>query len=803
MGPKIKKALVIASGIIVFIVVVVVIAFQVFFRLPLPSYSGTLKLEGLKGGVEVRTDESGIPHIFAGNEDDLFFAQGYITARERMFQMDLTRLAGRGELSTLLGEATVKTDLFFKTMGFYRAAEKEYAALDPGTRAKVDAYTRGVNAWLATVKHLPGEYIILGGKPQPWKPADSLVGGLLMSYRLNAQRELKPILYQIYTAAGSKLFARLLPYVPEGAPMVSEKSGKKFTAARCVLPYMSASAGGNFDAEEKYGPLPMKVRASNWMIFAGSRTVTGKPIFSGSPDLEAAVPSLFYLVHLKGGAYDVIGGSIPGLPGVHTLGFNGRFAWSITVGNGDNLDFFVEKLNPENPNQYLTENGYKNFTVIEETVKIKAKKGAKEEKVTVKISRHGPVISDVQPGMPQNCAVMWAGLQGDGGVVRCFLELNKAKDFSGFRRALSIAKGGSVTVGYADVDGNIGYQYITTFPVRKSGDNPVPRPGEKGQYDWTGYLPFENHPYELNPRRGYVASFNQMPEPANFYGTAYFLFERPFRFEEIAKSKEKFSVDDIKKMQLDVVSCLAKRWVPPVLRACGGVKELEQYLTLLKNWNYAMDLDLPQPALFNTFFTRFMRNTLENKIGKKQVDDLFKDLHSTVPAQWLIRYMNDNRDPIWDDPGTAGVRETRDDLIVKSMKEAVAELAGRYGSNTKKWAWGKVHAMTIRHPLGGVLPFFNLSPIPHPGDDFTINAGWYDREHPFNMISGGAIRIIVDMADLDSMTIICPPGQSGLYLGRWYGDQADMWAKGGQVPARYRTAKDIKQVLLLEPVSSK
>ncbi len=798
MKPAVKKTLIIACGIIVFLSVTAAVSFQVFFRLALPSYSGSVTLKGLRGTVEVRTDEYGIPHIFAASEEDLFFAQGYITARERMFQMDITRLAGRGELSTLFGETTVKTDIYFKTLGFYRAAESEYRGLDPDSKSKIDAYARGVNAYLSGARHLPREYSILGGKPQPWKPEDSLVSGLLMSYRLNSQRDIKPILHRIHETAGSELFARLLPWIPDGAPMVSTGGESKSPLARCDLPYTAPSVREFTAGEETCWPLAMRVRASNWIAFSGSRTTTGKPVFAGSPDLEAVIPSLFYLVHLKGGAYDVIGGSIPGLPGVHAAGFNGHYAWSITVGNGDNLDFYVEKLNPSNPDQYLTETGYRNFTIIEEKVNIKTKGGMKEKRVKVKISRHGPVISDIMPGMPKNCTMQWAGLEGNGGVVSCFLAANRAKNFNEFHRALAIARGGSVNVGYADINGTIGYQYIAPFPVRKSGDNPIPRPGENGRYDWAGYVPYENHPYEVNPAGGCVASFNQMPKPAAYYGTAYFLFERPFRFEEIARSKTRFSVDEIRKMQLDVVSHLAKRWVPPVLRACAGVKDLEPCLALLRNWNGTMDLDLPQPALFNMFFTRLMRNTLENKIGKKQVDDLFKDLHSTIPAQWLIRYMGDNRDPIWDDPRTKDVAETRDNMIVKSLKEAVAELTDRYGSSPKKWAWGKVHTMTIKHPLGGALSFFNLSPIPHPGDDFTINAGWYERKSPFDMISGGAIRIIVDMSDLDSMTLICPPGQSGLYLSPWYGNQADIWARGEQVPARYRTAKDIKQVLLLE-----
>ena len=373
MKPKKTRVIAITLSILLALALVSVTAFQVFFRLPQPSYSGTINMEGLKAPVEVRTDDHGIPHIFAQNEDDLFFAQGFITARERMFQMDLTRLAGRGELSALFGESMLETDKYFKTLGFYRAAESEYNNITPQTRAAVDSYTRGVNAYLDTVKFLPAEYTILGAKPQAWQPADSMVAGLLMSYRLNDPRSIKPILYMIYNKAGPDMLKDLLPYIPEGAPYVSSSGNQGPTSARCELPGPQnvLTAESSFSRIE--APLPLRMHASNWMIFSGSRTTTGQPVFTGSPDLEAAIPSLFYLVHLKGGAYDVIGGSIAGLPGVHALGFNGHIAWSITVGGADNLDFFTEKLNPANPDQYLTEDGYKDFQVIDETVRSRAR----------------------------------------------------------------------------------------------------------------------------------------------------------------------------------------------------------------------------------------------------------------------------------------------------------------------------------------------------------------------------------------------------------------------------------------------
>ncbi len=480
------------------------------------------------------------------------------------------------------------------------------------------------------------------------------------------------------------------------------------------------------------------------------------------------------------------------------MGFNGRIAWSITVGNGDNTDFFIEKINPQNPDLYLTENGYRKFTVINDTVKIKSGGKTIEEKIKIKISRHGPVISDVMAGMPENCTMLWPGLMGNDGTLEGLLSLNRAKNFREFRKSLGMVRGASVHVGYADIEGNIGYQYITTFPVRKSGENPVPVPGESGKHDWTGFIPYEKHPYAYNPPKGYLASFNQMPMLANYYGTAYFLFERPYRFEVMAQAKDKFSVKEIADMQNDTGSHTAKRFIPLIAKACSQDNSLQPYISMLEKWDRFIRVESPEATLFNSFINHLIENTFADQLGGKMVAEFNKDFHVSIPLQWLIRYSSDQQNLFWDDIRTAK-KETMDDMIQKSLQDAVAELRGKYGDDLKKWAWGRVHQSMIRHPLGSVLPFLNLGPYPYAGDDFTIHAGWWNRENPYEMISGAAIRIVVDMADLSTMTLMSPPGQSGHFLSPYYSDLAQTWSKGGQVPANYTSAMTLKNVLKLEP----
>jgi len=793
------RALIIALSIVLVLVIIVVVAIQVVFKLPQPSYSGTETVAGLSAPVEVRTDEHGIPHIFAQNEDDLFFAQGYITARERMFQMDMTRLAGRGELSTVLGDMMLDTDKFFRTVGFYRAAEAEYENMDPGARKIVDDYTRGVNTYIGNARFLPSEYTILGFKPQAWKPQDTMVCGILMAYSLNRSKDTELILNQIGAAAGSEVLNSIIPVVPADAPTVSPRDGKTPPAVsgfdRAIRLVASASSGGGgIDS-----PFPLDFPASNWMIFSGQRTTSGKAVFTGSPDLAPTIPALFYLVHLKGGDYDVMGGSIPGVPLINVLGLNRYFAWSTTNGRGDEMDFFVEKINPVNPDQYLTEDGYKDFKMVEETIKIKGKDGVREEKLRVRISRHGPIISDVMPRAPANCAMMWLGLQPHLGIMEGFVALNKARNFDEFRQALSVVHTPTLDFGYADIYGNIGYQYMATPPIRKAGDGTLPVPGEEGKYDWTGYVPFDKLPYDLNPGQGYVASFNNVPKKTDYHITNYWMIERALRFDQIVNSKDKFTFDEIRKMQLDNVSVEAQDWVPLVLAACGGSDDLKRELALFKEWDYSANIKSPAATLFNSFYKHMIQNTLENKIGAKLTAELIQDYQVYIPDRILIKAVKDNDNPIFDDVTTADIRETRDDMIRKSMKDAVKELSARLGQDHSTWEWGKVHQMTFKHPLGSKLSFYNLSPIPVNGDDYTINSGAWDSKNPYAMDSGGVIRLVVDMSDLENSTIMSPPGQSGLFLSPYYGDLAQMWANGRQVKTHFLSAGDLTQVLTLQP----
>ncbi|MFP4477241.1 MAG: penicillin acylase family protein [Desulfatibacillaceae bacterium] len=779
--------------VLLILAVAAVVAWEVFFRMPLPSYSGEQSLPGLEDKVTVKTDDYGIPHVFASSENDLFYAQGYMTARDRLFQMEVTRLAGRGELSSLFGEATLDSDRFLKTFGIHRYAVAEWEATSDELKKVIRAYVAGVNDYMRTAGSLPREFMLLGAKPGLWKPEDSIAAGLLMAYGLTRSKKADLILYQVGRSAGQDVLDVMIPSYPDFAPRVSRGGGP---APDAPVPEEAAFPGT--------GPGPyaelfnLGFHASNWMIFDGSKTTTGKPIFTGSPDLEPKLPATFHVIRLKGGRYDVMGGAIPGTPGVSVLGYNGHIAWSGVNGRVDELDYFIEKVNPDNPGQYLTGDGWRDFQVIEETLRVKGDDGIEERPLKVLVSRHGPVISDVLPLAPDNCAVQWVG-QEPSGVFEGFLRICRATNFEEFREGCSFVRTPTLNLGYADADGHIGYQYMARPPIRKTPGGPLPVPGWTGEHEWVGYVPFEDLPWDLDPDNGYFGSFNNEAQPTPYHMTNFYLFERAVRFGEIMAQTGKVSPADAREMQLDTVSVVARRWVPLAVEAAGTDGPAAQAADMLRDWDLDVDFDSPAAALFNMFHFRLAGQTLGDDIGRKLWDEHLAHPYLAYMADLaLIRIQDDPDHKLWDDQGTSET-ETRDDIIRRALSMAMADMEKRFGQDRADWEWGKVHEMTFRHPLGSKLGFLNLDPIPTQGDAVTINAGMWDHLDPFAFKSGGVIRMVVDFANPANSTIISPPGQSGQYKSPHYADQAKPWARGEQVPMHFTDADGLEKVLVLRP----
>lgn len=771
---------------------------------PHPEYSGTVILPGLDSEVTIYHDEYAIPHIVADSERDLFFAQGYITARERMFQMDVTRRAGRGELSVLFGEKTLGKDRYLKTIGLYREAKKGYAAMGNRARNILQAYTDGVNAYIEKASALPFEYRVLRTTPEEWKPEDSVAVALLMSYSLTRSKKVDLALHRLGTQRGRELLELLSPSYPEEAPSLTGSPVRSSSQSNTLFHLYPEKGTDSDEKNAKIPSIPMKFTSSNWMIFSGDRTVSGKPLFAGSPDLAPTLPSLFYVTHLvcEKAGIDVMGGALPGTPAIGPLGYNGHIAWSAVNGRGDEMDYFIEKVNPDDPSEYRTEEGFRKFETIVETLKIKNGATIREEPLEVKISRHGPVISPVVEGVPDNMAMQWAAHRVPVTDIEGLIEMNRARNFTEFRKALKKVRTINLGLGYADKEGNIGWQFLASPPVRKKGDGTVPVPGWTGEYEWSGFIPYEKIPYDINPSKGWVASFNNDPGTTNAHLSNFYLFRRAMRFEEIMRKYDgkKFEYDDILKLQLDTVSVTAEEWVPRILAVIEGSGELQEEYTLLQQWDRRFDRESSAATLFGAFYARMMENTLFDDTGEKLWKEFSQSYLHYIPDLALLRYGNIPDHHLYDDRTTPEKKETRDDIILRSMNEAVVYLNEELGDSIDSWKWGDVHRMPFTHQLGSALGFLNLDEFPTHGSHETINAGFWSIQNPFTMEMGGVIRIIVDFGEPDKSTIISPPGQSGHFGSDHYGDLAEIWADGDQIPMQFTSYPQLDRKLILQPV---
>ncbi len=799
-----KRVLIIASVILALVAIpAIFIASKVFA--PIPDYRGNITIPGLNNNVTVYYDQYAIPHIKANSEEDLFFAQGYLTARERLFQMDVTRLAGRGELSSLFGDKTVDKDRYLKTIGIYRMAKRGYASMDERTQRILQAYSRGINAYIDSGT-LPLEYVILRSDPGYWVPEDSVAAALLMSYSLTRSKKVDLVLHRVGMERGRGLLEFLSPSYPDFAPTVSGKKRRSSSRDRTLFSLYSEKGGPDRSGHLTLPFSGLEFHASNWMIFSGERTTSGKPLFAGSPDLKPTLPALFYLSHLicEEEGIDVMGGALPGTPGIGPLGFNGHMAWSAVNGRGDEMDYYLEKVNPDNRDEYLTEEGYRPFRKITETLRIKRDGEIVEEPLLVRLTRHGPIISEVTEKTPENCSMKWAAHVVPATDIQGLLEMNRARNFNEFRESLKKIRTINLGLGYADKEGNIGWQFTASPPRREKGDGTVPVPGWKGEHEWRGFIPWERIPHDLNPESGWAASFNNEPGTLSEHLTNYYLFERAVRFQEIMNEQGDRPVDRerILEMQLDTISVVARRWVPRIISVLKQEKTHREALTLLENWDLSITRESSAATLFNYFYGRLLANTLSDEAGESLWEELSQSYLYYIPDLALTLHGNDPDHPVFDDINTPE-KETRDHIILRSMKETLTWLKKNYGEKPEAWKWKVGHKMSFEHPLGSALSFLNLDPIPTDGSHHTINSGFWDLSKPFEMNSGGVIRMIVDFGDIESSTIISPPGQSGHFGSDHYGDLVKTWAEGRQVPMRFRSYGSLEDILVLRPADKK
>jgi penicillin G amidase len=760
------------------------------FRSSVPQRDGVLSLAGISAPVEIVRDSYGVPHIRASNDADLYFAQGFVHAQDRLFQMEMERRAARGELAEIFGDQALSADRLFRHLGLAARAPALVASWPHATREIVEAYCAGANAAVASLRAMPVEMRVLGVRPRPFVPEDVAAVGLLKSFGL-AQWTEEATLYRASRVLSPEKLAELLPRVPPGSPVMAP--GFRVPAAGTVAPPEPGSGGAREGAEpgilveglaslRRLGAGPARSGGSNAWAVSGEKSATGRPILAGDPHLLLRSPSLWYENHLVAPGVDVYGVSFPGAPCV-VIGHNPDIAWALTNTMLDDADFFVERIDGE---RVMHRGEWIPMTRRAEAIRVK---GRGDEIATVWETPHGPILSELPPGAATALSFRWIGHDG-GDVVGAIHRLNRARNREEFLGALSGYPHPAQNVVYADREGTIGAVTAGRIPVRKGGSGLLPVPGDTGEWEWTGTVPFRENPRVWNPPEGFVAVANFPPAGASYPYYVSRLYEPPDRGKRILamlSERERFTVEDFERMQSDVLLPEAAETVSLAVRTArsreGESREFREAARILSAWDLRVAADSAGAALYEAFYAKMVENTFRDALGA----DLFEEATRSSRLLWnaMDRAIERGDSHFFENAAT-GRRETLDEVAARSLRDAMALLRHRLGNAPATWSWGRLHRVTFEHPFGSrryLRRWFNIGPRPMPGDGRTVLKGEFRHGADFAALVGPSMRHVVPLGDRAAARSVTPPGQSGHFFERHYRDQTDLWLSGKTRPA--------------------
>lgn len=769
-----------------------------------PPLDGTVVVEGASAPVEIVRDEDGVPHIRASTEADALFGLGVAHAQDRLWQMEFQRRAGRGRLAEILGPDALRSDRFFRALDLPGVARENWPHLDPRTRALTEAYVAGVNAWIAHLppRARPAEFALVGVAPAPFTREDVIIWSKVMALGLSTNWRDELLRARIAGRLGDEAAQALMPTYTAGAPIILPDG---LNANGATAPASSAVQGashpelsaGFLEAIERALPLEATgLAASNSWVLHGTRTTTGRPILANDPHLGARTPSVWYLAHVSGGPLDAIGATLPGLPSV-VIGHNRRIAWGETNLMTDVQDLFVERVNARNEALFMGQ--WEPMRLRRDVIKVK---GAPDEAIVVRSTRHGPILSDILPGAVEALALRWTALDAEDRTLDAFLGADTASHWSDFTAALSRVHVPMQNFVYADVDGNIGYYAPGAIPIRARGDGTRPVPGWSGDHEWTGYVPDDQVPRAFNPRQGYIATANNKALPDSYPHVISTNWDPGFRATRIVNMIErqaKHSTDDVASMQRDVQSAEATVLLPWLLEATpvdsAGSKAVER----LRGWDRTVRADSAEAALFEEWKAAAARRLFADELGAELWAEYRQLPHWTAKALNRIALA---RDAAWCDDVRTEEREACPATLDAALADALADGAKRYGTaDASRWQWGRANQVRFPHqPLDAVRvlrPFFSRT-VEAGGDAFTVDPVM--RIGSETVIS--SYRQIVDLSNLDASRFIHTLGQSGQLLTGRYDQYLEKWRKVEYVPMRFsRAAVDAsaQHRLVLQP----
>jgi penicillin amidase len=771
------KKLKFVAIILAILIAVILIAGALFIRSVarrgIPDYNANVILAGIADAVTVYRDEYGVPHIYAKNDADLYRAVGYCMAQDRLWQMDLLRRACTGRLSEIFGEELVEIDLLMRAL---RMHEKSRMILknteDPMVRAGM-AFADGVNQYITSHSNrLPPEFIILRYKPEKWLPEHSinLVGYMGWDLRLSWDEEV----------VLDKIRRRF------GEAKTKEMTFNKALHQTVAFPGLESTLLSSINHLQNLG-LAVFGGSNNWAV-SGKKSLNGMPILANDMHLGLNSPGIWYQMHqVIEGVMNVSGVVLPGQPFI-VAGHNDRIAWGFTNVMVDNVDFYAEKINPENPHQYELNGQWRDMEVRTEEIKILGDKTVQEK---LRFTHRGPIISRFHDVEDSAISMRWIGNDYSNELRSVYL-VNRAGNWDEFKEAMSTFISVSQNTVYADVDGNIGLYCCAGVPVRKDGDSNVIFPGWTDEYDWQGIVPFAELPHSLNPERGYESSANNRTtreDYPHYISNWFFPPTRIERIREMLQEKELFSVADFQKMHADQKSKLVERIKPIILaqlEKSENWSDIEkQAFDVFASWDGILAINSPEASIFEKFLGLFAENLLQDEMG----DELFFDfLGSGLLRDFTIDNVMAAKDSLWiDDINTPDHKETFTDIVQKSFRDTVAFLKEHHGRNTDNWQWGKIHRLTLAHPLGSVkildwLFGFNSGPYEVGGSSHTVCPYSYPDNAPFDVTWGASHRHIYNLANWDESLTVIPTGVSGIPASPHYCDQTQLYVENAYHP---------------------
>ncbi|WP_457492904.1 penicillin acylase family protein [Streptomyces sp. P5_D11] len=863
-------------------------------RASYPQTNGSVKIDGLSANVDVKRDSYGIPQIYADSDTDLFRAQGFVQAQDRFWEMDVRRHMTAGRLSEMFGSGQVDTDAFLRTLGWRKIAQEEYdTVLSADTKKNLQAYADGVNAYLKgrDGKDISVEYAALGltndYKPTKWTPVDSVAWLKAMAWDLrgNMQDEIDRSLMtsrlskeQIEDLYPAYPYDKHRPIVDQGAissvtgafdPAATSSTGVGANTVQGATEGLNTQLSSLSDTLDEIpallGPNGNGIGSNSWVV-SGTYTTTGKPLLANDPHLAPQLPSLWYQMGLHCRQlsatcqYDTAGYTFSGMPGV-IIGHNQDIAWGFTNLGADVTDLFLEKVSDEG---YQYDGKVKPFVTRKETIKVA---GGESRHITVRETNNGPLVSDrsgelekvgekapVTNAAPDRgdgyaVALKWTALE-PGHSMDAVFELNRAKDFKTFRSAAEHFEVPSQNLIYADTKGNIGYQAPGKIPVRKAGNGTMPSPGWASSYGWKkDPIPFDELPYEYNPKRGYIVTANQAvideKKYPNLLTKDWGYGTRSQRINDLIESKikggGKISTDDMQKMQMDNTSEIAALLVPELMKINVSDKSVREAQKLLEGWDYTQEPDSAAAAYFNAVWRNILRLSFGDKLPKElrvkgecltvlpadstgPVDEQDKPVREcgqrdTDTAQpdggdrWyqvVANLMDDENNEWWQAPKNRKDKatETRDELFGRAMKDARWELTAKLGKDISTWSWGRLHQLTLKNQtLGTEGPdalqrALNRGPWNLGGGEAAVNASGWNAAGGYEVIWVPSMRMVVNVGDWDKSRWINLTGASGHAFSAHYTDQTDKWVNGDLLDWSFGTnavAKATKDTLTLKP----